>query len=103
MRNSKRIDKTLNRLRKAWGKNPDLRLSQVILTVFGERECYYCDDEVLLKEIEQKTPCKKEKEENDIRISIGIYLRETGYSVYQVQRIIDVVMRYLQRKKEISR
>lgn len=57
MRDPKRIDKILNRLKKVWRNNPDLRLGQLILNTFSihngvDSMVYRMEDEEFIKKIE---------------------------------------------------
>jgi len=56
MRDPKRIDGIINRLRAAWKTQPSLRLGQLILNGFDDdMDLYYAEDEPLIAEIERIT------------------------------------------------
>jgi uncharacterized protein YihD (DUF1040 family) len=48
MRNPKRIQKVLKELEIIWNQNPDLRLCQLIVNVFGEENLYWLEEEELI-------------------------------------------------------
>lgn len=53
MRDPKRIDKIINKLRDLWKTYPDLRLGQLIVNLTpNDRSTFYLEDSVLLEEIE---------------------------------------------------
>ncbi len=58
MRDIKRIDEILERLKNIWLANPDLRLGQMISNVFAEPIIYYIEDDKLIKHLEEYyLPC----------------------------------------------
>lgn len=61
MRDPKRIDKIINKLRDLWKTYPDLRLGQLIRNLTPEdRSTFYMEDEELLMQIEDyHLPCVK--------------------------------------------
>ncbi len=53
MRNPKRIEDVLSRIRKIWHIYPDLRLGQLLINVIGlGRDPFYVEDDDLVKMIE---------------------------------------------------
>lgn len=54
MRNPKRIDADLNRIKKIWKKYPDLRLGQLISNVISSEYLYYIEDSDLVSAIENR-------------------------------------------------
>ena len=52
MRDPKRIPKLLKRLEKLWKKHPELRLAQLIGTVW-RGDPYYVEDEVFIGKLEE--------------------------------------------------
>ena len=51
MRNPKRISKILKELEEIWKRNPDLRLMQLIVNVFGEENLYYLEEDELISNL----------------------------------------------------
>ena len=65
-RNPARIREILLRLEKIWLKNPDMRLSQLILNFFIDNiMLYYMEDEELIKNLEEMYSGKKKKKKQD--------------------------------------
>lgn len=60
MRDPKRIDHILNRLKQVWETHPDLRLGQLILNVVEDPTLYYIEDDDLIDRLEQTYADKKE-------------------------------------------
>ena len=53
MRDPKRIDIVMKRLKALWKKNPDLRLCQLVINVSGVYDPFYMEDEdFVLKMVE---------------------------------------------------
>jgi hypothetical protein len=53
MRDPKRIDVDLNRIKKIWKRYPDLRLGQLIGNVISSEYLYYIEDSDLVSAIEK--------------------------------------------------
>jgi uncharacterized protein YihD (DUF1040 family) len=52
MRDPNRIDKVLNTIRFFWKKNPDLRLTQMVLNLAGDNEdVFYMEEDELLERL----------------------------------------------------
>lgn len=51
MRDPKRIPEILNELKGIWSTFPDLRLGQLLLNVFNDRELYYVEEKELIKHL----------------------------------------------------
>lgn len=53
MRDPKRIDTILNRIKRIWNKYPDLRLGQLIVNVISDDSILYMlDDEEMIRSLE---------------------------------------------------
>lgn len=52
MRDINRIDEFLERLKKIWKLNPDLRFNQLVLNVFNSPASYYMEDDKSIKRLE---------------------------------------------------
>jgi uncharacterized protein YihD (DUF1040 family) len=48
MRDPKRIDEVINRVKRAWKTYPDLRLGQLLLNVADDKNLYYLEDDELV-------------------------------------------------------
>lgn len=54
MRDPKRIDKCLRKIKEVWGKNPDLRLGQLLLNIVPSvNSLYFIEDEELINLLEK--------------------------------------------------
>lgn len=53
MRDPKRIDVVLEKIRKAWKKYPDLRLMQLLLNVLGDGDHYHLEEDELLAALDE--------------------------------------------------
>ena len=52
MRDPKRIDEIINKIKDIWNKYPDLRLGQLILCNVREEDLFYIDDNELLRRLD---------------------------------------------------
>ena len=52
MRDINRIDEVLDKIKTIWKNNPDLRLGQLISNVLQDPALYYCEDDMLVKYLE---------------------------------------------------
>lgn len=54
MRDSKRINKCLRKIKEVWSKNPDLRLGQLLLNIVPSvNSLYFIEDEELINLLEK--------------------------------------------------
>ena len=53
MRDPRRIDDILARIKTVWEKNPDLRLGQLICNVVPESYVYFIEDDTMITAIEK--------------------------------------------------
>ena len=49
MRDPKRINKCLRKIKEVWSKHPDLRLGQLIVNAVPEIYLYHIEDDVLIE------------------------------------------------------
>lgn len=49
MRDPARIDKILSMLKTYWKSNPDLRFVQMVISIIGDGDCFYLEDEDFIK------------------------------------------------------
>lgn len=62
MRDPNRIDGFLNRIKKIWKENPDLRFGQLINNVITDPAAYYIEDDDMIKLLEGFYGGKNEKD-----------------------------------------
>lgn len=56
MRDPKRINKCLRKIKEIWSKHPDLRLGQLIVNAVPEIYLYHIEDDVLIECIQKSFP-----------------------------------------------
>lgn len=49
MRDPARIDKVLSMLKSYWKSNPDLRFVQMVMSIVGDGDYFYLEDEEFIK------------------------------------------------------
>ena len=53
MRDPKRIDEILSKIKEVWDRNPDLRLGQLLLNCARDPALYYIEDDDLVKALQE--------------------------------------------------
>ena len=56
MRDPKRINECLRKIKEVWSKHPDLRLGQLIVNAVPEIYLYHIEDDVLIECIQNSFP-----------------------------------------------